>query len=199
MLCRCPKGQTLILPAEEGTLDGIYVVRTRLPAEELEAGEAVAVSWWLSEVERAFPVYEGVDLKVRPIHHWRGGSGPGPRFPLPLAYYIEWHMKRRLESTRSGENGDGEHSFPTPLSDLATLTRNTGRVDEHNTFNRNSRPTELQQRALNGWTSDPDLCSQYLAPVRAISPQTAGGTSLSPTNGRSGWEMKTGYSGSQTS
>ena len=58
-------------------------------------------------------------------------------------------MKRRLEPLLSGEDGNGEHSFPTLLDDLATLTKNTVRVGEHITFEQVSRPTELQSRALN--------------------------------------------------
>jgi len=55
--------------AEEAALEGIYVVRTSLVAEELGAEETVAAYKRLSEVERAFRAYKGVDLKVRPIHH----------------------------------------------------------------------------------------------------------------------------------
>lgn len=133
---------------EEAALDGIYVVRTSLPAEELEAGEAVAAYKRLSEVERAFRAYKGVDLKVRPIHHWREDRVRAHVFLCMLAYYVEWHMKRRLEPMLSGRNGNGEHSFPTLLSDLATLTKNTVRAGEHITFEQISRPTDLQQRAL---------------------------------------------------
>lgn len=48
----------------------------------------------------------------------------------------------------SRENGNGEHSFVTLLSDLATLTKNTLRVGERNTFEEISRPTDQQRRAL---------------------------------------------------
>lgn len=57
-------------------------------------------------------------------------------------------VKRRLEPILYGENGDRKHSFPTLLDDLATLTKNTVQVGEHITFDQISRPTDLQQRAL---------------------------------------------------
>ena len=55
--------------AVEAALDGIYVIRTNVPAEELPAEEAVRSYKSLSRVERAFRSYKTVDLKVRPVHH----------------------------------------------------------------------------------------------------------------------------------
>jgi len=69
-------------------------------------------------------------------------------FLCTLAYYVEWHMKRRLAPLLSGAHGHGDYSFPTLLSDLTTLTPNTVRVGEHITFEQISRPTELQHRPL---------------------------------------------------
>ena len=52
--------------AAEAALDGIHIVRTSLPADELGAAAAVAAYKGLSVVERAFRSYKTVDLKVRP-------------------------------------------------------------------------------------------------------------------------------------
>ena len=114
----------------------------------MEAEEAVAAYKRLSEVERAFRAYKPQDLKVRPVHPWREDRVRTHVFLCTLAYCVEWHMKRRLEPLLSRENGSGDHSLPTLLDDLATLTKNTVRVGEHITFDQTSRPTELQQRAL---------------------------------------------------
>ena len=81
--------------AVEAALDGIYVIRTNVPAEELPAEEAVRSYKSLSRVERAFRSYKTVDLKVRPVHHRLEGRVRAHVFLCMLAYYVEWHMRRR--------------------------------------------------------------------------------------------------------
>jgi transposase len=56
--------------AEEERLDGIYVIRTSMPAEHLDAAETVQAYKDLSRVERAFRSLKTVDLEVPPIRHW---------------------------------------------------------------------------------------------------------------------------------
>ena len=82
--------------AEEAALDGIYVIRTNVSAEELPAEEAVRAYKGLSRVERAFRSYKTVDLKVRPVHHRLEGRVRAHVFLCMLAYYVEWHMRRAL-------------------------------------------------------------------------------------------------------
>src|SRR6185503_2556774 len=55
---------------EEARLDGVYVIRTNVPAEQLEAAQAVQAYKDLSRVERAFRSMKTVDLDIRPIRHW---------------------------------------------------------------------------------------------------------------------------------
>ena len=82
--------------AEEAALDGIYVIRTNVPAGELPAEEAVRSYKGLSRIERAFRSYKTVDLKVRPVHHRLEGRVRAHVFLCMLAYYVEWHMRRAL-------------------------------------------------------------------------------------------------------
>lgn len=82
--------------AAEARLDGFYVVRTSVPAEALDAEEAVAAYKSLSAVERAFRCIKTVDLKVRPIHHWLEERVRSHVFLCMLAYYVEWHMRDAL-------------------------------------------------------------------------------------------------------
>ncbi|MDE2755354.1 MAG: IS1634 family transposase, partial [Acidobacteriota bacterium] len=56
--------------AAEAALDGLYVIRTSLPAKEMGAEATVRAYKGLSVVEQAFRSYKTVDLKVRPIYHW---------------------------------------------------------------------------------------------------------------------------------
>ena len=54
----------------ESRLDGLYVVRTSVPAADLSAAETVQAYKDLARVERAFRCLKTVDLDIRPIHHW---------------------------------------------------------------------------------------------------------------------------------
>ena len=80
----------------EAALDGLYVVRTSLPAEEMDAEATVRAYKGLSVVEQAFRSYKTVDLKVRPIYHWTNDRVRAHVFLCLLAYYVEWHMRQRL-------------------------------------------------------------------------------------------------------
>ena len=82
--------------AEEAALDGIYVVRTSVPAKTL-SGEATVASYKsLSRIERAFRSHKTVDLEVRPFHHRLADRVRSHVFICMLAYYVEWHMRRAL-------------------------------------------------------------------------------------------------------
>jgi hypothetical protein len=76
----------------EAALDGIYVIRTSLPAQRLDAADVVRTYKSLSDVERAFRCLKSVDLKVRPIYHWTEPRVRAHLFLCMLAYYVEWHM-----------------------------------------------------------------------------------------------------------
>jgi transposase len=80
----------------EASLDGIYVVRTSVPEDELSAHDAVRSYKNLSVVERAFRSYKTVDLHVRPIYHQLPERVRAHVFLCMLAYYVEWHMRRKL-------------------------------------------------------------------------------------------------------
>jgi transposase len=80
----------------EARLDGIYVIRTNVPAEALSSGKVVGHYKGLSDVERAFRSLKSVDLKVRPIYHYLADRVRAHVFLCMLAYYVEWHMRREL-------------------------------------------------------------------------------------------------------
>ncbi len=82
--------------AAEAALDGLYVIRTSLSAEEMGAEATVRAYKGLSVVEQAFRSYKTVDLKVRPIYHWSNDRVWAHVFLCLLAYYVEWHMRQRL-------------------------------------------------------------------------------------------------------
>jgi hypothetical protein len=82
--------------AEETALDGIYVIRTSMPAEALDAETTVRAYKGLSKVERAFRTLKTVQLKVRPIHHRLPERVRAHVLLCMLAYYVEWHMHQAL-------------------------------------------------------------------------------------------------------
>ena len=82
--------------AQEAALDGIYVIRSSVPADELSAEDTVRFYKRLSVVERAFRSIKTVDLQVRPIHHHKEERVRAHVFLCMLAYYVEWHMRRAL-------------------------------------------------------------------------------------------------------
>lgn len=80
----------------EASLDGIYVIRTNVPAAQLSATDTIKAYKGLSGVERAFRSLKGVDLKIRPVHHRLENRVRSHVLLCMLAYYVEWHMRERL-------------------------------------------------------------------------------------------------------
>src|SRR3984893_1849887 len=81
----------------EALLDGIYVLRTDLRPEALDATSTVSAYKGLANVERAFRSLKTVDLEVRPIHHRRAERVRAHVLLCMLAYYLEWHMRQALK------------------------------------------------------------------------------------------------------
>jgi len=81
---------------QEAAMDGIYVVRTSVPGDVMDAEASVKAYKRLSVVERAFRSYKTVDLKVRPIYHHLADRVRSHVFLCMLAYYVEWHMRQAL-------------------------------------------------------------------------------------------------------
>ncbi len=168
---------------QEAALDGIYVIRTNLAREQMDAEQTVAAYKGLSVAERAFRSCKSVDLKVRPIYHHLEDRVRAHVFLCMLAYYVEWHMRQKLapilfddEDPEAGRQlrdsvvapsqrspqalrkahrkrtveGGPVHSFQTLLSDLATISKNRiqPQLPGSAAFDKITRPTSLQQRAL---------------------------------------------------
>ncbi len=83
--------------AAEAKLDGLYVIRTSLPASALDGPGTVRAYKRLSSVERAFRSLKTVDLKVRPVYHRTEPRVRAHVLLCMLAYYVEWHMRQKLK------------------------------------------------------------------------------------------------------
>jgi transposase len=80
--------------SKEEQLDGIYVIRTSEPAQQLTAADTVRSYKRLTQVEQAFRSFKSVDLMVRPIFHRIEPRVRAHLFLCMLAYYVEWHLRR---------------------------------------------------------------------------------------------------------
>jgi hypothetical protein len=80
----------------EAALDGFYVLRTSVPAVNLDATATVLAYKSLAQVEHAFRCLKSEDLEVRPIHHRLAGRVRAHVFLCMLAYSVQWHMHQKL-------------------------------------------------------------------------------------------------------
>lgn len=81
---------------EEGQLDGLYVIRTTVAEEEMDAREVVGTYKQLSMVEQAFRNMKTDALHVRPFFHYAEQRVKAHLFLCMLAYYVRWHMEQAL-------------------------------------------------------------------------------------------------------
>jgi hypothetical protein len=81
--------------ADEAALDGIYVIRTSLPAGVLGTGAAVESYKALENVERVFRGLN-TNLLIRPIRHRLAGRVRAHVLIRMLAYHVTWHMQQQL-------------------------------------------------------------------------------------------------------
>jgi len=82
--------------ALEAALDGIYVIRTNVPAKELDAEAAVEAYKDLSQVEQSFRVMKSFALEMGPIRHRLEARVRAHAFLCMLARYVRWHMEKAL-------------------------------------------------------------------------------------------------------
>jgi len=144
----------------EAAMDGIYVIRTTIGPEQMDAAKVVATYKSLARVERDFRSLKAIDLDLRPIHHWTETRVRAHVFICMLASYLTWHLRKAWASLtftdeQRPEPADpvapaqrshaADHkaaiktttedlpatSFTALLSHLATLTRNHLRVAGH--------------------------------------------------------------------
>ena len=104
----------------EAALDGVYIIRTSVPATQMDAPQCVRNYKSLANVERAFRSIKTVDLKVRPIHHRTANRVRAHIFLCMLAYYAEWHMR---ESWRELMFADTDQLAKETRDPVAPATR----------------------------------------------------------------------------
>jgi transposase len=161
--------------AQEANLDGIYVIRTKVPAERMNTEQTKAAYQALSKVERAFRSLKAVDLQIRPIHHRLENRVKAHVFLCMLAYHVEWHLRQAWEpllwaekepKTHGGKKATGLNEdgmkvmrYRDLLRELAAYTRNTLRFSqaEKVTLTLYPTPSPLQQKAFDLLRLNPAL------------------------------------------
>jgi hypothetical protein len=162
----------------EAALDGIYVLRTSVPATELDPAAVVDSYKNLAHVERDFRSIKTDDLDLRPIHHRLDERVRAHVLICLLACYLVWHLRKAWApltftdehpptrdnpvapaqrspqaqtkaSTQHDPDGNPLRSFRGLLDHLATLTRNDIHYHGTNaTVPTLAEPTPDQRRAF---------------------------------------------------
>ena len=78
----------------EAALDGFYVLRTPVPAAELDAPAVVTAYKNLKYVERDFRHIKSDDLDLRPVFHRLEERVQAHVLICMLACYLTWHLRR---------------------------------------------------------------------------------------------------------
>ena len=78
----------------EAALDGFYVLRTPVPAGELDAAAVVTAYKNLKYVERDFRHIKSDDLDLRPVFHRLEERVKAHVLICMLACYLTWHLRR---------------------------------------------------------------------------------------------------------
>jgi hypothetical protein len=162
----------------EAALDGFYVLRTPVPAGQLDAAAVVTACKNLKYVERDFRHIKSGDLDLRPVFHRLEERVKAHVLICMLACYLTWHLRRAwapltytgqdppardnpvtpasrsaaAQAKASGQHdpaGRPYHSFRGLLGHLATLTRNQVRYTGTDvTIAMLAEPTSTQRQAF---------------------------------------------------
>ena len=162
----------------EAALDGFYVLRTPVPASELDASAVVTAYKNLKYVERDFRHIKADDLDLRPVFHRLEERVKAHVLICMLACYLSWHLRRAWApltftdqnppvpgnpvaparrsaaaqakaSYQYDQAGQPYYSFRGLLEHLATLTRNQVRyTGTQVTIPMLTEPTSTQRQAF---------------------------------------------------
>jgi hypothetical protein len=162
----------------EAALDGFYVLRTPIPAGELDAAAVVTAYKNLKYVERDFRHIKSDDLDLRPVFHRLEERVRAHVLICMLACYLTWHLRRAWTPLTYTDQDPPEHdnpvaaarrsaaaqakasyqhdpagqpyrSFRSLLKHLATLTRNQVRyTGTQVTIAMLTEPTRAQRQAF---------------------------------------------------
>ncbi len=113
---------------EEALLDGIYVIRTPVPAEDLDPAAAVTAYKSLKHVERDFRHIKSDDLDLRPVFHRLDKRVRGHVLICMLAAYLTWHLRQAWAPLTYTDEEPPQHANPvTPARRSASADAKASR------------------------------------------------------------------------
>jgi hypothetical protein len=160
----------------EAARDGLYIIRTDVPTNTLDAAGVVVAYKSLAELERNWRRIKVDDLDLRLIHHYLTGRVEAHLLICMLAQYLVWHLRRawapltytdetpptrdnpvaaaqrsQHATAKAHNHTDVEdkpvRSFRDLIDHLGTMTRNTTVFAEHQ-LEVLATPTATQRRAF---------------------------------------------------
>jgi transposase len=102
--------------AAEAALDGLYIIRTSVDTQRMDAADCVRNYKALANVERAFRSLKTVDLHVRPIHHRTADRVRAHILLCMLAYYVEWHMREAWRELMFADENQAAKATRDPVA-----------------------------------------------------------------------------------
>lgn len=160
----------------EAAFDGIYVIRTSVPATTLDSAGTVIAYKNLKYVERDFRITKVDDLNLRPIYHYLEDRVRAHVLICMLAAYLTWHLRQAFaeltytdqdippahdpvapaqrstqaktkDATKHNADNLPVHKYQDLLDHLATLDRQTI-VFGAQKIEKLTNPTPVQRRAF---------------------------------------------------
>jgi hypothetical protein len=119
----------------EAALDGIYVIRTNVPATDLDPAAAVTAYKNLARVERDFRSMKADDLDLRPVRHWTEDRVRAHVLICLLAGYLTWHLRKTwapLTYTDEHPTTDRENPVAPATRSTAADRKASRHRDQHN-------------------------------------------------------------------
>jgi hypothetical protein len=162
----------------EAALDGLYVLRTTVPADELDTPGVIDAYKNLANVEKDFRSLKAIHINLRPVRHYLDHRVRAHVFLCFLAAHLTWHLRKALAeltytdenrptrtdpvapavrsqaaqqktATRTSTDGLPLRSYQGLLAHLGTLTRNDVRYGSNGpTVPTLAEPTPVQRRVF---------------------------------------------------
>lgn len=130
----------------EAALDGIYVIRTSVSEETLDAPSVVSTYKDLAKVERDFRNLKAIDLDLRPVYHRLEDRVRAHVLICMLAAHLAWHLRQAWAPLTFTDEAPPKRSDPVaprpPLtgSDRQGLHRRRHRPPAGPIVHRRARP-----------------------------------------------------------
>ena len=134
----------------EEALDGCYVIRTDVDEETLDKQKTVFRYKQLTQVEQAFRNLKTVALELRPVYHKKDVRIKGHVFICMLAYYIQWHARKRLQPLfeKDGVGDERRWTFDVVMERLKSLRKETLKIKNIAISTKKNSPDDEQSEIL---------------------------------------------------